>query len=217
MNKKFKYGYILILIMVLVVSSIGATYAYFAAGVSSSNVVSTGSQSYTMSMEISSLYDGFTIIPMDDEYVIRALGNECHDKYDRGVCLAYSVRLSGYDEALGYISGAMNVNTNNIQNLSYVTLIETTSDINDENCVTIDGVSYCKSINIGRVIPNENLSLGDRYDIVGTTEKKLLLVIWLTNLDDRQNDTDIGDFTVDVTFSMGDGGKIKGTIIAAMN
>lgn len=215
MEKKFKYGYIFILIMVLVISSIGATYAYFTAGIESTNVVSTGSKSYSMSMEISSLYDGFTIIPMDDEYVIKALNNRCHDKYDRGVCLAYTVNLSGYEETLGYVSGSMNVKTNDIQNLSYVTLVETVSDINDENCVTIDNVSYCKSINIGRVIPGQDVSLGDRYDIVGTTSKKILLVIWLTNLDNRQNDTDIGSFTADVTFSMGDGGKIKGTIIAA--
>lgn len=217
MKKKFKYGYILILIMVLVISSMGATYAYFAASVSSANVVGTGSKAYNMSMELNSLYDGFTVIPMDDEYVIKALNNECHDKYDRGVCLAYTVKLSGYDEALGYVSGIMNVDTNDIQNLSYVTLVETTSDINDENCVTIDDTSYCKAINIGRVIPQQDVSLGDRYDIVGTSEKKLLLVIWLSNLDNNQNDTDIGSFTADVTFSMGSGGEIKGTIIATMN
>jgi hypothetical protein len=222
MKKKFKYIYALIFIFILTISSIGATYAYFAASTGSSEkVINTSSESYDISMNITPVYEGFTTIPMDNEDALTAVKNKCKDKYDRGACFAYNINVNGYDDNLGYISGIMNVSTNNIENLSYM-VMEEYGDYNEtgddvDNCAVIEEKSYCISKEATNVVLNTDISLGEKYNIIGTTEKNLLLVIWLSNLEESQNENDVGDFNATVTFSMGNGGEIKGNILASVS
>lgn len=217
MKKNFKYTYILILISVVIISSIGATYAYFATSSGSKKAdITTSSEGYNISMKITPVYDGFSTIPLDDENVIKAINNKCKDKYNRGACSVYSIKIDGYDENLDFISGIMNTTTNNIENLSYMVL-EEKDNTQEQNCVVINDKSYCISKEATRIIVNTDLSLGDKYDVTGTTEKNFLLVIWLSNIEMNQNENDIGTFQASITFSMGNGGQIKGTIVASGN
>ncbi len=208
--------YLLILIIVLICCVIGSTFAYFAAiAKSSDNSIQTSSQSYGLSMDILPLYSGFKLIPMNDTDALTALKNECKDDYDRGACSAYKINLSDYDNELNPLTGSMNINLQNIINLSYMFLEEKNEVINDNTCLTIDNQIYCISKAATPVADGENLDLGT-YDITNTTERKFLLVVWLTNLEESQNSYDKGEYNGEVTFTMGNGGKISGTISASI-
>ena len=106
MKKEFKLLYGVLAVIVLAISTIGATYAYWTASTkSANNEVETGSTIYSISMQINPLYHDFSVIPMDDENALKALKNKCKDKYDRGACSAYTIYVYDYNADLDYISG----------------------------------------------------------------------------------------------------------------
>ena len=212
-NKKV---YFTIVCFAIAIITISATYAFFAGTTQSTNrTVQTGSTVFKISLAITPKYSDFSIIPMDDGDVFKALRNECKDKYNRGACSAYILRIYDYDEGQQYISGKMDITTENMENLSYMVL-EETNEFNNETCITIDQKNYCTSVQTTPMGEGTDLSLGSAYNVEGLTEKNLLLVIWLTNLNESQNLTDIGSYNATITVSAGNGGEIKGTIANAV-
>lgn len=213
---KEKNIYLISFIIILAMSVIGSTYAYWVStAYSPDKSVNTASTSYSIAMNITPLYSDFKFIPMDNQDALKALKNECRDQYDRGACNAYMIHIDGYDEKLNYISGSMDVTLNNITNLSYM-MFEENSEYNEDNCVNINDKAYCIAKEATSVNDGVNLSLGDSYVVANTTEKNFILLIWLTNLEESQNATDLGDFNSIITFSMGNGGEIKGSISASI-
>lgn len=202
--------------MILSVSTVGATYAYWTASTAStSNAVYTKSTIYSISMDITPLYHDFSVIPMNDKDALKALNNKCRDKYNRGACSAYTIYVYDYSSDLNYISGFMDITTNNMQNLSYMVL--RLSDVyNEEQCVMIDKESYCVAKETTAMGDGVGLSLGDAYDVTGVESTKFILLIWLSNLNQNQNSTDVGSFEAAVTIQAGNGGEIKGSISSAI-
>lgn len=212
MKSNLKFFYIFMAIIILSVSTIGATYAYWTATTASTtNAVYTQSTIFSISMDITPLYHGFSVIPMDDVDALKAVKNGCKDKYGRGSCSAYTLYVYNYNTDLGYISGIMDVTTNNMQNLSYMVLKkEETYD--EDKCAILDDGTYCIAKEASSVGEGEKLSLGDAYDITGTESTTFILLIWLSNLRQSQNDIDVGSFEAVVTMQAGSGGEIKGSI-----
>ena len=218
MEKKLKITYAIIACFVLATMTIGVTYAYWVATAESANdAVGTGSTTYSISMQIIPLeeYTGFSFIPMNDTDAMKALNNKCKDKYDRGACAAYRIRVSDYQANIGYISGYLDFQTSNIENLSFMVL-EESETIDTESCLEIAEKNYCISKEATPMGDGENISMGDAFNVDGLAEKNLLLVLWLSNLQMNQNEKDIGNFNVTVTMQAGNGGEIKGTIANAI-
>lgn len=220
LKEKFKHIYTIILIATLIICTIGSTYAYWSATASSSeNSLKTSSSTYSISMEITPLYSGFSFIPMDDEDIVKGLNNQCRDQHNRGACSAYKIHIYGYNPDLNFISGKMDVTTNNIENLSY-TMFEEQTTYDETKCVKIAENTqekiYCQYLQATPVFEGKELTLGDKYDVSNTTEKNFILLIWLTNLEESQNEKNIGTFNGIVTFAMGSGGEIKGSISAVI-
>ena len=215
-NNKPKTIYLFIILLTVIVSITGATYAYWTASANSvNNAVQTSSTIYSISMEITQLYSGFSFIPMNDDDALKALKNECKDKYDRGACAAYKIRVYDYNEDLNFISGFMNINTKNMENISYM-MYRISDELDEDNCASINEKNYCIATNPTKAIVDKDLSLGDSYSVAGTTETEFILLIWLTNLNTNQNDTDIGEFNAIVTMQAGNGGEIKGSIASVI-
>ncbi|MBR3162451.1 MAG: hypothetical protein IKF19_06960 [Bacilli bacterium] len=211
-----KITYVATIIIVLILSILGSTYAYLTASTASvPNSIQAASNAYTLSMNITPLYNNFRIIPMNDADFLKALNNNCKDKYNRGACSAYKININGYDTKLNAISGKMNVTLSNIENLSYAFLEKKDEVINDDICVTIEDDIYCITKEATPVVEEDDLPFGS-YNIANTTDKDFLLVLWLTNLNESQNDFDLGDYNATITFLMGDGGTITGNIAASI-
>ena len=218
MKKKIKFLYIFLAVMVLSIMTIGATYAYWAASTqSASRDVQTESTIYSISMSINPLYHDFSVIPMNDSDAVKALRNKCKDKYDRGACTAYVVNVYDYNEDLEYISGFMDITTNNMQNLSYM-MFRVSDTYDEEKCVNIEvsNENYCVVKEAAAVGDGVGLSLGDAYKVAGTTDTKFILLLWLSNFQYSQNDIDVGSFDAIVTMQAGNGGKVMGSISSVL-
>jgi len=212
MKKEFRVLYVVLAVVVLSITTIGATYAYWTASTHSpSNAIHAESTIYSISMNITPIYSDFSIIPMNDTDALKALNNKCKDKYDRGACSAYEIYVYDYNEGLEFISGLMDITTNNMQNLSY--MMFRVSDIYEEDkCVIVNGENYCTVKDATPMGDGVGLSLGDAYSVTGMTSTKFILLIWLSNLNQSQNDIDVGSFNAIVTMQAGNGGQIKGSI-----
>ena len=211
-HKGSKIIYLIIIILTTIVTITGATFAYWTASTNSTqNAVKTHSTIYSISMDITPIYQGFSLIPMNDEYALKGLKNQCKDKYDRGACLAYNIRVYDYNEDLKFISGIMDINTIGMQNISYM-MYRISDEYIEESCVTINQKYYCVVKEPAHMNEGIGLSLGDKYDVSGMEETEFILLIWLTNLKESQNDTDIGEFNAIVTMQAGNGGQISGSI-----
>lgn len=211
-----KFIYLTIVILTTVLAITGATYAYWTATtMSTENAVKTQSTIYSISMDITPLYQVFSLIPMNDEFALKGLKNECKDKYDRGACQAYKIRVYDYNENLNFISGYMDITTVGMENLSYM-MYRISDEYNEDSCVTIGEKHYCIVREAAHMQDGVGLSLGDKYDVTGTLETEFILLIWLTNLNFSQNDTDIGDFNAVITMQAGNGGEIKGSIASVI-
>lgn len=207
-----KFIYLIIVILTTVVAITGATYAYWTATTKSTeNAVKTHSTIYSISMDITPLYNNFSLIPMDDELALKGIKNQCRDKYGRGACLAYKIRVYDYNETLNYISGYMDITTTGMENISYM-MYRINEEYNEDNCVTINEKHYCVAKTPAHMEDGIALSLGDKYDVAGLTETEFILLLWITNLKTSQNDTDIGEFNAVITMQAGNGGEIKGSI-----
>ena len=214
---KYKNLYLIFVIFIIVISTIGSTYAYLTSTARSGEDATTASTGYNISMRITPIYNGFSMIPMDDSDVMKALKNSCKDKYNRGVCHAYNINVYDYDLGVSAISGSMIVNLDNINNLSYM-MFEESDNYNEDNCINIDNKNYCLSQDANKIIADTSLSLGNNYEVIGKDNKNILLVIWLSNLDESQNEFDIGSYNATVTMSLGgNGGEVMGSINGMVN
>lgn len=221
MKKEFKILYGVLAVMVLAVTIIGTTYAYWVATArSESGAVNTESTIYSISMQINPLYHDFSIIPMNDTDALKALKNKCKDKYNRGACAAYNVYIYDYNENLEYISGYMDIEANNMQNLSYM-MLRLSDTFDEETCIAMELESgnvenYCVVKEATPMGEGVGLSLGDSYDVRGMEDTKFILLFWLSNLNYSQNQFDIGSFYATITMQAGNGGEIKGSIANAI-
>ncbi len=204
--------------MMLLMGVIGSTYAYLTSTTAGGNDAGTGSTGYNISMRITPVYSNFSLIPMDDSDAMKAIGNECKDKYDHGACNAFLIDVYDFDSSIAAVSGSINTTLDNIENLSYMVLENYSGDITgNDDCVTIDNANYCLAKSATLMENEVDMSLGDNYSVLGLSNKYLLLVIWLSNLDERQNDYDIGNYTSEITiFLGGDGGRVSGSISGSL-
>ena len=227
-NKRFIYMFLMI--VVASIMTIGSTYAYWTATTKSEmGAVNTKSTTYSISMSVNGLFEGFSVIPMNDEDALKALSNGCYDKYGRGACSAYTIDVYDYSEDLDYISGYMDLTTNNMQNLSYM-MFRLSDEYNEENCVKIEKEkypeatseedkeyeNYCVVKSATPMGDGKELSLGDSYDVYGMESIRFILLIWLSNLKESQNNIDIGSFNAVITMQAGNGGKIRGSISSVL-
>lgn len=215
--KKFKYFYTITLILTLVVMSFGASYAYFAARITSEEkAVKAGSKSFSLNLSVLPKYPSidepqYTIIPMKDNLAKKAYENKCIDKNKAGACLAYDIKVFEYSDDLEYVTGSINITTSNVTNLSYMILDE------EGNVLTLREDEEKNKIEHDKIISETEMTLGeDSFYIKDKTELNLVLLIWLSDTGEKQNEIDIGTFYGSVTFKAGKGGQITGNISSSI-
>jgi len=215
MNKA-KTFYTITLVLTLIVMSIGATYAYFAATIKSEdNEPIAKSANYSINLSVLPKYPvpengPYTLIPMKNELSDKALtgynGQPCVDKNSAVVCQIYEIYAFEYNKDLDYLSGSLNITTSNISSLSYRVYDE------ENNPLAIEQDEEGSDVYIKSITSGEELSLGDAFYVKGKESLTLNLMIWLSDTGVSQNETDIGTYTGNVTFYTGKAGQISGYI-----
>ena len=208
-NTEKIYG--IIMVLTLIVMSLGSTYAYYAATINSqNNEITSGSKAYSISLSVLPKYTGHKLIPLKDELIDKAIENECIDKNGQGACYAYTIRVYDYDEETEFISLSLNIETNGVTNLSYMSLDE------DNNKTVIKNEENEDPIIINRITSGEEMEIGD-FNVKGKSEYTLTLLIWLTDIRVSQNNEDLGTFNGNITVYAGKGGQITGNISSAIS
>lgn len=183
---------------------IGATFSYFSTrNMSKMNALAVEAGKVRLGLGVSPLYTGYKLIPTNDSDIMTAYNQKCLDDYGSGACLAYEFEVYNFNLKQDVI-GKIDFNVEGIENLSYIVL--------DEN-----DTIYLDKTSVGNGI-TKDLPLGEHFILEDATElnsksKKFKLIIWLTNLEQDQNETDAGgQFSATITFSSVYGGKLTATI-----
>ena len=183
---------------------IGTTFSYFSTrNMSKMNALAVEAGKVRLGLGVSPLYTGYKLIPTNDSDIMTAYNQKCLDDYGYGACLAYEFEVYNFNLKQDVI-GKIDFNVEGIENLSYMVL--------DEN-----DTIYLDKTSVGNGI-TKDLPLGEHFILEDATElnsksKKFKLIIWLTNLEQDQNETDAGgQFSATITFSSVYGGKLTATI-----
>ena len=183
---------------------IGGTFSYFTLStMSKMNALAVSAGKVRLGLGVSPVYTGYPIIPLKDEYISVAYKQKCKDDLDRGACLAYGLEVFNFEEK-SEIEGIIDFHLNGLENLSYMVL--------DEN----DNV-YLDITHINKDNPT-NLSLGKAFTLAKavdgiTPSKKFTLLIWLTDNNDVQDETDAGkSFSADITYRTSEGGRLTASV-----
>jgi len=197
-NKESKF-FIIVSLLTLIVMTFGATMAYYVSVIKSGDDdydIKLASQAPHLTLSISALYNSKKIIPTNDLDIFTALEHECIDKYDFGACYAYNIEIVN-DSIPQDITGLFKMElSENIQNMKYMFL---DADNNNEIFQDIDSAP----INFKEIGSSIHLESGE--------SKKLILIIWLSNLDYSQDDETAGTFTGEFSVTS-TGGRLTGTI-----
>lgn len=182
---------------------IGTTFSFFSINnQSETNALGLSAEQIRINLGVSNLYTNHKIIPLKDELISKAYQRRCVDDLGRGACLAYSMELFNYSKE-HEITGTIDFNINKIENLSYMVLDE-------EGNIYLD-VTHVDSVEAAGLTLGKSFILEDGTEEF--TSKKFILLIWLTDNNEIQNETDAaGYFNATVTYSSVDGGKLTGTV-----
>lgn len=191
-------------VLSMIILLIGTTFSYFTISTQSeTDALAVKSEKIELGLSILPLYTGHKLIPTNDKDIMLAYENKCVDLHNYGACLAYDIEVVNYNKSQDMI-GKIDFEVEGIDNLSYIILDENNNIYQDKKNIA-NGVSVNMPL-------GEHFILGDAINNV-PTKKKFVLLIWLTNLDKNQNETDAGgNFTASVSYSAVAGSKISGSI-----
>lgn len=183
---------------------IGATFSYFTISTRSKlDAIAVEAGSIKLGIGVSNLTSGLRLIPMNDEDIMTAYKQNCIDDKGFGACNFFKFDVSNFSYKQDLI-GEINFDVNNIENLRYIVL-----DENDNIYLEKTNVSNGKTT---------SLPLGEHFILnegteISPTMRTFKLVIWLTNLEEDQNDYDAGGtYSATVTYSSVNGDVLTGTI-----
>lgn len=190
-------------VLSMVILLIGTTFSYFSVSNQSKyDAVAVEASKIKLALAVSPKYTGYKLIPTNDTDIMLAYESRCLDIYNNGACLAYDLEISNFNKSQEII-GSIDFTVNHIQNLSYMVL-------DSEGNIYLDKTSIKEN--------TSNMSLGPQFILndatsSNPTSKKFTLLIWLTNLDEPQEDYDAGGtFSGSVTYSSVYGSKLTASV-----
>jgi len=188
----------------IIILLIGTTFSFFTYNAKSQqNALAVEAAQIRINLGVSNLYTGKLLIPLKDDLIMTAYkDHKCTDYYGWGACQAYSLELFN-DSKEVEIESFIDFSLSGIENLSYMVL--------DEEDNIYKDITHVDSNN------PKGLSLGDDFIVpdgsVHQTSKKLILLIWLTDTEKLQDETDAGgSFTAAVTFRTTTGAQLTGFV-----
>ena len=171
---------------------LSVTFSYFSVSQrSKQDAVLATAGSVRIGLGVSPLYTGHKIIPLRDQDVNIAYERECIDDDGYGACLAYSLEVFNY-ELSTEIEGIIDFELNGIENLSYM--------IFDDNNNVYKDITHIDVNNSSGLSLGNNFVLDEASD-GGSTSKKFVLLLWLSDNNMPQDITDAGKlFSATITF-----------------
>lgn len=181
----------IISVLTLVIMALGSTFAYFTASKRSSDkAINVSALDIRMDLKIIPLYTGVDLLPTNDIDIDKAFQGKCLD-----ACQAYTIEISNKGQPQD-INGTFSIETDKLINLKFKVLDP------DNNEVYKDITS----------VSTEPQSLGNTIHLDTNQSKTLTLIIWLSNLDEEQNQEQLGYFKGTISLNSVYGARLTGTI-----
>jgi len=192
----------IISVLTLIIMGVGTTFAYFTVQLNGKleENVSVSSVEIVMKLKLSPLYFGKPILPTNDEDIFKAYDNKCVDHRGSGACFAYTIEIenSGYPQEGIAI---FNATSEEFTNLKYMVVSF------GEEYEVLKGPTKA----IGAT-PEEQLEGGIPIAVEEDESRKVVVVVWLSNIQGPQDWEQAGTFEGNVTFSATSGARITGTM-----
>lgn len=202
--KNKKNLFVILYLLILVTLLLEVTFSYFTAKAKSgNNALDAKSGELTLSLSVASKYSGVSLIPLDDNDIMKAYHNKCVDDKGRGACVAYDIALLN-DSARQKVIGTIDFEINGIENLSYMVLDEKEK-------------VYQQITKISNSISNMPLGgyfiLDSAFELGRATKKNFILLIWLSDYEYDQVEDKGGNFSATITYNSIYGRKLSSNII----
>ena len=208
-GKGMFYG--VLAVATLVVAIIGATFAYFSATATNTETIQGEAATTGLNLEVNkiSLDAAGALIPLNDSDTGKALAGDalsenkmCVDQNGNSVCQVYEIAIANTGTAAAVLNGNITITGTTFQNLKWQLLDGTAAD-----ALSIAGTPTYNPIATTSLVRNLTLT-----GTAGTTPSaKYYVMVWISNLNETQNETDKGSFTGTVTFNSADGSGISAT------
>ncbi len=189
-------------ILSMIIILVGVTFSYFTITArGKADAISVEAGKAKLGLGVSQKFTPKKLIPTADDDIMVAYKQECTDDNGFGSCLAFELELTNFTDKQD-ITGTINFNVSNIEDLSYIVLNE-------------DGSTYLEKT---KVESGKSQSLGNNFTLNSgssllPSSKKFILVVWLTNKNEAQESYDAtGKFSATVTFETTTGREVTGTI-----
>lgn len=231
--KKNKSNYILIGYISLFLLIIGATFAYFTAGVTDDNTISgnTATVSFGLFVEKVTTADmAFGLIPMYDDRAPFAADNKCKDEIDNGVCQIYKITVRADSNTVMFLDGYITVDTKEGVDVAFTRVYPVTEGDDENNIVkfsTPSDFDVNKDVKNGvRVTTDDNmLNRNDDSSCLFVTDDKIggdddndirriyYVMMWLHDTGVSQDDIQGMEkaYTGKVIFTTSQGNEISAT------
>ena len=185
-----------ITVLSIIIMLIGATFSYFSAFAGTNgDAINATAAVFSSAVEVSAVYNGKSLIPMNDTDVLTGYDHQCVDNFGYGACEVYNIEVSNSGNN-AYYQGAITFDVNDIENLKYLVLDED-DNVYVNGTLIVDDVSY---------------TLGDAFELGNGETENFKVLIWLSNLDNPQDNQDAGgSFSAAVSYITTNGSRITGT------
>lgn len=209
MEKKNKNSIFSLVVSILSLAfiTIGTTFSFFTSVQRSDKDVEVKSANFKLAVDVQPLYDSKKIIPTNDNDIIKAFYNECIDDNEYGACYAYNIKITSEGDPLDVI-GSFKTKREGIENLKYMIL---DADNKDEknNYLIYKEPGFTKL---------EYEPIGNSFSFnKDNTTRNLILVIWLSNMGEIQDEESNKYFTGYFLVNSTQGSKITGSITASVD
>lgn len=190
--------YSLVSILTLCVMGIGASLAYFNASMAESKKdnISVSSINLKMDLKIIPRYTELLLLPTKDEDIEKAYNNKCLDYANNGACIAYDIEIDNIgQEQEGYLT--FKYESDQIENLKFMVI-----DPDDNNKV------------LQPVTPagKEDITVGEVIKLASKQNRRVTIVLWISELGKEQDSEQGGTFTGFVSFNSSVGARVTGTM-----
>ena len=175
-----------IVCILVMICMIGITYSFFTATATNTGEITGSAASMNISLTVTKESPNNTkgLVPQLDEYITSAVtgrNGSCVDDNNNNVCQVYKITVKNASAASNYISGKLELNAGNNQNLKWAEISGLTNPT-------------LKSM----VKRHDDITLASNVFFTAQEQKEYYIVVWISETGEIQ--TDSGSFSGTVTF-----------------
>ena len=212
--KTKKAVFILLIVLGLIFTIVGATFAFFAASTNATgNQISGASYTFNVNLDATAIKSG-KLIPVADNLIISTLNSShvCEDTRGYGLCTLYRIRFTNSGSAETMTGNLKTLTstytTNNLKYQLFTLSGSTYSAISTATAInrTANAINYFKLNSI-----DVTISLNDGSS--SSTTKDVYLAIWISDPGNNQLDDQNKTFTGQLSFTSTHGSTITSNFI----